>query len=388
MDALILSVGTGGGHNAAGMAVKEELIRRGHNAVMINPYNLKSEKVAKEIDNTYIKLVQKAPKMFGVVYGLGSAYSKLPFRSPIYFVNRRMALILKDYLDAHHYDVIIMPHLFPAEIITNLKDMNVDIPKTVFVATDYACTPFTGETDCDAYILPSEKLKDEFLSNGIDGDKAYSFGIPSNAGCRSNMTKKEAAERLGLDPSFKYILVAGGSMGSGKLTRVIKYLYNWSVAKKNTKIIAICGTNDKLFEKLYAEYGDNIILLRRTDRMAEYMKACDVFLTKPGGLSTTEAAAAGVPIVHITPIPGCESKNMRYFGQEGMSVSAKTRKKSLVGAMEYLEDSCNRLEMIQRQHEGVNSNAASDICDLCEALANCDSDECTSEQKEPLMSGV
>ena len=70
MDALILSVGTGGGHNAAGYAVKEELLRRGHNVEMMNPYDLKSSKTSKIIDNTYIKLVQTVPKAFGLVSGL------------------------------------------------------------------------------------------------------------------------------------------------------------------------------------------------------------------------------------------------------------------------------------------------------------------------------
>ena len=52
MDALILSVGSGGGHNAAGNAVKEDLLRRGLYVDMMHHYNLKSEKTSKIIDNT------------------------------------------------------------------------------------------------------------------------------------------------------------------------------------------------------------------------------------------------------------------------------------------------------------------------------------------------
>lgn len=45
MEALILSCGTGGGHNAAGYAVKEELERRGHNVKMLDPYTLKGNHI-------------------------------------------------------------------------------------------------------------------------------------------------------------------------------------------------------------------------------------------------------------------------------------------------------------------------------------------------------
>lgn len=73
MEALILSCGTGGGHNAAGKAIKEELTLRGHNAVMINPYNLAGEKLPKRVDGAYIKLATDAPRAFGLMYSLGEA---------------------------------------------------------------------------------------------------------------------------------------------------------------------------------------------------------------------------------------------------------------------------------------------------------------------------
>ena len=70
MKALILSCGTGGGHNAAGRAIKEELERRGDSVLMLNPYDLAGKHTAKRIDETYIKTVQAAPRVFGAVYAL------------------------------------------------------------------------------------------------------------------------------------------------------------------------------------------------------------------------------------------------------------------------------------------------------------------------------
>ena len=154
MNVLILSCGTGGGHNAAGAAVQKQLQKQGHQVVMINPYQLKSNRLAGVIDKVYIGLVQKNSTLFGFVYRLGELYRRLPFPSPVYYINRKMAYILQEYLLRHPADVIITPHLYPAEIITNMKKMGMEVPPSIFVATDYACIPFTEETDCDDVVIP------------------------------------------------------------------------------------------------------------------------------------------------------------------------------------------------------------------------------------------
>ena len=79
MNVLILSCGTGGGHNAAGAAVQKQLQKQGHQVVMINPYQLKSNRLAGVIDKVYIGLVQKNSTLFGFVYRLGELYRRLPF---------------------------------------------------------------------------------------------------------------------------------------------------------------------------------------------------------------------------------------------------------------------------------------------------------------------
>ena len=107
MDALILSCGTGGGHDAAGKAVREELIRRGHRAVMMNPYVLRGQGLAGKIDHMYIATAQKAPRAFGAVYEAGELYRRLPFRSPVYYANQAMISQMEEYLGANHFDVVI-----------------------------------------------------------------------------------------------------------------------------------------------------------------------------------------------------------------------------------------------------------------------------------------
>ena len=67
VDALIRTCGTGGGHNAAAFAMKEELERRGHSARVLNPYTLHSEALARRIDSTYVSMAQRAPDLFGAM---------------------------------------------------------------------------------------------------------------------------------------------------------------------------------------------------------------------------------------------------------------------------------------------------------------------------------
>ena len=368
MKAIILSCGTGGGHNAAGKAVKEELEQRGHTVKMLNPYDLKSSKTSKKIDELYIKTVRISPKLFGAVYALGNAYRRLPFRSPVYFANASMVKRLENLFEKEKPDVVFMPHIFPAEIITNMKNRSITTPKTFFIATDYTCTPFTEEADCDAYIIPSKKLENEFAAYNLPRSKMYPIGIPVSRCFSCPVSREEAARALELDPDKRYILVSGGSMGAGKLVWAIKLLYDCFKKDENTRLIVICGSNEWLYRQLKKRYSDKITAVRFTDKIAEYMRVSDVYVTKPGGLSSTEGAVMGVPMVHTLSIPGCETANMKFFSQHGMSIPVRRLSKQLVPAVIKLKNAENAEKMTENQKKHINPLAASDICDLAEKM--------------------
>jgi processive 1,2-diacylglycerol beta-glucosyltransferase len=368
MEALIMSCKTGGGHNAAGQAVMEELQRRGHRATFLDPYQLAGEKTADMVGNAYVKLVQKSPKAFGSVYALGEAYRNLRIHSPVYAANRRMADYMQQYLKEHRYDVILMPHIFPAHILTSLREKQIEIPPTVLIATDYACIPFMEEAICDYYVIPSEDLKEEFCGHEIPRERMLPFGIPVRRAF-ADTSAEEARARLHFNPLRKYILLSGGSIGAGKIEETVWSLVKYMENKPEYTLVIVCGNNQKLYHLLQKEHGKHaqIQLLQSTLLMAEYVKACDVFITKPGGLSSTEAAAAGVPLIHISPIPGCETRNVDFFEERGMSIYARNTQIDLFAALERLEDESVRRRMIQAQHRYINSKAVMDICDFLEA---------------------
>ena len=369
MDALILSCGTGGGHDAAGSAVAEELTNHGHHVVMLNPYTLQSEQLAEKINHIYISAVRKAPLMFGAVYRAGQLYRQMPFRSPVYFLNRLMTSVMKEYLAQNHFDIIITPHLFPAEIITAMKHKGLCPPKTIFIATDYTCIPFTEETECDAYVIPSAGLAESFTGRGLPAGKLYPLGIPVHRCFSQGESRSEARTRLGLDPDRKYILAAGGSMGGGEIKKAIYALADLTAGRADTELIIICGSNRQLYDELKALSLPKVTVIGFTTDMAGYMKAADLFVSKPGGLSSTEAAVCGVPLVHVAEIPGCETFNAQYFSSRGMSRLCSTSGSGLQTALELLDDPLARDEMLKSQKALVPENAAAQICALAEYMA-------------------
>lgn len=368
MDALILSCGTGGGHNSAGKAILEELLKRGHQATMFNPYTLKSTKLSSGIDHTYISTVQRVPDLFGAIYKIGNLYRRLPFRSPVYFSNRAMNPVMEEYLSEHPADIVIMPHLFPAEIMTNMKKHGLPVPKTMFVATDYVCIPFTEETECDAYVIPAADLAESFTAKGLPEEKLHPLGIPVSHAFVSGEPKEAVRAQLGLEPDKKYVLIAGGSMGGGKIEKTVELLSEHFKDRADTELIIICGNNQELYQKLAKQETAGIQVMSYTDRMADYMRASNLFVTKPGGLSSTEAAVCNVPILHTATIPGCESHNADYFCSHGMSLSGELTEDILAQIDRVLQDETCAQKMIQCQRKWINPNAAADICDLAELL--------------------
>ena len=77
----------------------------------------------------------------------------------------------------------------------------------------------------------------------------------------------------------------------------------------------ICGSNKKLFTSLSHKYLGNkrVKVIGHTDKVARYMEACDLFYTKPGGITSTEGTVMGVPMVHMKPIPVAKAETAGFL---------------------------------------------------------------------------
>ena len=357
MKVLILSCSTGGGHNAAAYALAEQFIKEGHEAQVMDHLKLAGEKVSEEVGNLYVKSVQTMPSVFGGVYRIGMAVSKKVKHSPIYYANSLVAGQLEEYLKTHHYDAILMSHLYPAETITCLKRKGLALPLTIAVSTDYTCIPFWEETECDYLITPHQELIREYVKRGIPRDRLIGLGIPVSSRFNRKTTRREARTRLRINQTGRMYLVAGGSMGAGDLAKLASGIYK--KIEPGDGMVVICGNNHSLYNKLMSKYGKrhNVRIVTRTEHMALYMKACDVIFTKPGGLTSTEAAAAGIPIVHTKPIPGCETENRNFFVSHGMSVSPNSVQAQILAgvALASRKDKSERMRRAQSKYGNADA---------------------------------
>ena len=133
---------------------------------------------------------------------------------------------------------------------------------------------------------------------------------------------------------------------------------------EDEELIFICGSNKKGEKHLKKTFGSEkrLTILGYTHQMSLYMKACDILFTKPGGLTSTEAAVSGIPIIHTEPIPGCETANCKFFGKYGMSVSGTTVKGQVQAGLRILYDEKEASKMKENQQKNINKMAADDIC--------------------------
>lgn len=368
MNVLILSCNTGGGHNAAARAVGDALRRRGHTSKMVDYLALASDFVSKEVCGAYVSIVNHVPSMFNLIYNAGALVSSPHRRSPVYYINRTYVRFLRREFAAAHYDAVVVTHIFAAQALTELRRRGeLSIP-FLCVATDYTCSPFWEEIDCDRLTIPHPDLAEEFIGHGVDAKRLMPCGIPVSGACNMAVTHTEARAQLGMPDDRPLVLLLGGSMGHGSQKELIDAL----LARKRFEphIAVVCGSNEKAkaaLEKHYSKRSD-VTVLGFEKRVPLLMRAASVTFTKPGGLSSTEAAVVNTPLIFTNAIPGCETHNQEFFLARGMayapdSVWAQSK------AARLLCTSAENLEaMLAAQRSHVPQTAADTICSELEAM--------------------
>lgn len=374
MKVLILSCATGEGHNSAAKAIWEYFKMHDIECELVDTLSLISPAVSQKTSDAYV--FSTRTRLFKLLYNAGTIVSTYKSKSPVYFANKLYCGKLLEYINKNEYDTIICTHLFPAEAITALLKSKKISAITVFVMTDYTCIPFMEETQLDYYIVPHEHLIEECVKKGLLRDKLLPYGIPVKQIFYSSPSKSNArmeckrlfAERL--NEKEKWMLIMSGSMGYGNLKDLLKQII--SECEMNVEVFLVCGNNTKLQKALTREFSfnENITILGFTERISMLMDACDVLFTKPGGLSSTEAAAKRIPIIHTTPIPGCETRNAEFFHYHGMSYSSSDVKEQVKRALRLCNDIPYRDKMISSQKMNINPDSSEDILNICYKSGN------------------
>lgn len=356
---LILSCGTGGGHNSAAKAICNNLTNKGIYAEFYEYLEIINTNLSYAINELYLKSTKGNGHIFKNIYRLGELYEKTKITSPVYAFNKLSKTKLYKYILENGFDYIITTHLFAAQALTEIKKEH-DI-HFIEIATDYRAIPFWQETNPDYIIVPHKDLINEFSEKGINVEKIKAFGIPVSNKFSENIDKEECYRDLNLDSNNKYILMMTGSMGFGNIIEIIKKITD----KFLETIIVACGNNDELYNKLKNNFDyKKVIPIKFTDKINEYMKISELIITKPGGLSSTEAATVNIPIIHAYPIPGCENYNAKFFQDKGMSISCNNDEEILSAIHKLLTEKEFADNMIKNQEKNINKHACDDICNF------------------------
>lgn len=364
MKALILSCNMGQGHNSAGKAVHEELARRGVIVEFMDTLQFAGERVSRQVSGAYTRITTRAPFVFRAIYRIGSLVSSPKRKSPVYYANGLYRDKVYDYIRQNGFDTIIMPHLFPAQVVTALRAERRLDARFVNIATDYTCVPFWEETTPDDFIIPHPALAGEFARKGVPTRVLRPLGIPVSRAFKVREERRAARARLGLPADGQIILIMSGSMGFGHLLELVKRLVERFDGRAS--VVALTGHNERLREAVSKAYGarQDVFAVPFTDRVSLYMDASDLLFTKPGGLTSTEAAVKNIPTILTPPIPGCETINARFFEARGMALVAGDVADQVRLAEKLLTDDRAARAMQDAQRREINAHAARDICDL------------------------
>lgn len=358
---LILTCYTGEGHNSAAKALQSAFEKQGNTCEMLDPISLKSDTAQHMVSACYNNMIRKRPSLFGAIYRLGEMYSSAHLPSPVYLANTSYARDLRRYIEENCYDVVVCTHLYGMEAMTAvLPSLSMPIP-CYGVLTDYVCIPFVRDTRLTGYFVPHEGMRRCLIHEGIPESSVHITGIPVLSDFAKCVDRQDARQQLGLHDEEKMYLIMTGGVGCENMESLCSALLD--KVGYESKIVVMTGRNREMKERLDQKYSSDgrLETVPFTPRVALFMAAADVLLSKPGGLSSTEAAALCVPMVHIHAIPGCETYNAKFFSERGMSVWAKNEQEAVQQACDLVRNTQRARQMMQMQRVHINPNAAAEI---------------------------
>ena len=365
MKVLILSCNTGQGHNSSGKAIMAEFEKYNVECRLLDTLAFSSETASNVVTKIHTSCVMHAPKLFAVGFKTAELIDEKALKySPCYVANATYAEELYKYITENGFDTIIMPHVFPAETLTRIKRKYAPDIKTYFVATDYTYPIFLKDTELDRYFIAHNDLADEYEKNGIPKDKLTATGIPISQNFATKADKIEAKKELGLDCDKTHILVMTGSLGYGNTVSLVTSLMN--KLPDNTHLVVMGGSNEKMKKELRMRFSadSRLTVLDFTTKVSLYMDACDILLTKPGGLSSTEAAVKEIPTIFTKPIPGWEENNIEFFKSHNIALAGESDEELVTQVLYLLSNPWKCEEMSAKQRQHINKYSAKDICEF------------------------
>ena len=361
MKFLLFSLSCGGGHDAAANAAAAALRNTGAEAEVYDCYAVIRPSLSKAVCGGYVWLVKHLPWLFGFFYNASYNIPRLNGKTFVYDINKLEIKRLARFIEKEKPDAIITSHIFSAQQLTHLKRLGKIDQWIAGIITDYDVQPFWNDTEIDMIFTPTESLSEAYRKFGVNGAELQATGIPVDPSIRPESDIVKAKEEAGLDPKRKHVLVAGGSMGAGKMPSTVEALLR--SLDENVQIIVVCGSNKKLKRK-FARMNipeSRMKVEGFVKPLYKLMRACDVVISKPGGLSTTEAFELKRPLVVVHPIQGVESHNARFLKENSIALCPKNDEEVALYVSELLNQPEKAKSMLEARERIVPSGAAESI---------------------------
>ena len=372
MKILILTAATGGGHLRASSALKSYILETQEDCEVeiVDTWKYISPLLDKTVTEGYEAMAKRTPKLFGSLY---KSTNRGKSKTTYFFCN-----IFRKYLmplvEEFRPDAIISTHPFATEMISLLKEDGKITAPLICVMTDYGPHRAWIHPYVDSYIVSNEGMVDTMAKMGAPREKIHPYGIPVEESFYEKMDRAEVLRQLGLSPDKPTVLIMAGSFGVSNILRI----YN-NIIKVNLdfQIIVITGKNERLYEafnklilrnsrqkplrdvsvKLKPKPSKPTKVLFFTNEVHKYMQISDLIITKPGGLTVSEALACNLPMAIFDAIPGPETENAEFLIDNNMAV--KIQKGSACSETIYdLLSNQERLEEMRRSCSAFDKSSS------------------------------
>ena len=317
---LLLYISEVSGHHQATLAIENALKQLEPDAEIrnINAFRQTTPISEKIINQLYLKVIKRTPQIWQYLYDNPSVIKNT--RQIKRIIHKFNSPKLKAVIDDFQPDCIVCTQAYPCGIIADCKKTyGLGIP-LIGILTDYAPHSFWIYDEVDYYIVPAEEVKERFVQKGVDAKKIINFGIPINPKFSESKNKNYIAYKYGLDINKPIILIMGGGQGLGPIKKIVKYI---DCLGQDEQVIVICGINKKLVKRLRRlamKSPKKIVVLEYVHNIDELMEIASIIVTKPGGLTTAEALAKGLPFIIVNPIPGQEAANTAFLVKKGVGI--------------------------------------------------------------------
>jgi len=364
MRVFIATVSAGAGHSQAAAALEEawRTERPRDTIARLDALDFVPKLYRQLYLKSYVRLVERAPDLWSYVFKKtdNPALLRKLTRVRRSLAKWKAARFIRQ-MRGFKPDVVLCTHYMPLEIVGRLKAKGRGrfSPLTVSVVTDFEAHALWMEPGVDLYCVAVEETKARLVARGAAAENVLVTGIPIARKFSLAVEPTTVRRRLGLRDDLPVLLVLGGGLGLGPVAMVLRELNKLATA---VQVVVVCGRNEELRRELATlECRHPTHVLGFVTAMHEIMAVADLVLTKPGGLTTSEALAMGKPLFVLNPIPGQEAANSDFLLGHGAAAKAN-RLEDLPFRLEKLLGSTKLAELARAAKALGQRGAATAIC--------------------------